>query len=210
MEDLEPPYEHMKLTVLKESYRFGDNLAKILDEKVYGNVGLSGASQNGTLLISCISAPGEDSNYSNKSEAEAIGQFVRSLSADDGTVAVLAPYNNQVFAVSQQLKRTGTTVMTIHKSQGREWDTVIISVTINDPDSRSFMNTTSIRNLKLINTAVSRAKKHLVIVCDFDKWTGRDDQLISCLVDYADRNGELYEPVFGDSPSEDYYDEDDF
>ncbi len=210
IEDLDPPYEHMKLTVLKESYRFGQNLARILDEKVYGNVGLSGISQNGSLLISCISAPGTDVNYSNESEAEAIGQFVRSLSADDGTVAVLAPYNNQVFAINQKLKGTGTTVMTIHKSQGREWDTVIISVTNNDPDSRSFMNTTSIRNLKLINTAVSRAKRHLVIVCDFDKWAGRKDQLISSLVDYADDNGELYEPVFEEAVSDFGYDEDDF
>ena len=82
--------------------------------------------------------------------------------------------------------------MTIHKSQGREWDTVIVSVTDTDPYGRAFMDTRDLRNLKLVNTAVSRAKKYLYIVCDYDSWKGKDDELISKLIDYAAEQGELY------------------
>lgn len=191
----EPPFNHMKLSVLRQSFRFGDNLARILDENVYGNIGLTGASEAGALVIKCFDlSDDEDGKYLNPLEAEAILDYLDHMTADDGTVAVLAPYNKQVAELKGRIgKKNSVDVMTIHKSQGREWDTVIISVTNNNPDDNSFMNTKDVRNLRLINTAVSRAKKQLIIFCDYEKWSGRRDQLISRLVDHAKKNGELYD-----------------
>jgi len=34
-----------------------------------------------------------------------------------------------------------------------------------------------------VNTAVSRAKQHLIIVCDADAWQHKQDQLISGLIE---------------------------
>lgn len=190
--DPKPRYDKMKLTVLKKSYRFGENLANILDENVYGGIGLTGTDRNGNLRISCFSVPGERSGNANLPQVEAIRTIVEEfMSADSKSVIALAPYNNQVNALTRALNGTPAKAMTIHKSQGREWDTVIVSVTDSDPYGGGFMDTRKLSNLKLINTAVSRAKKHLIIVCDYTQWSGKEDELISKLVDYAESVGEL-------------------
>lgn len=195
IDDSKPRYDKMKLAVLRKSYRFGENLARILDENVYGNIGLTGTDRNGNLRISCFSAPGERSGNANPSQVAAIKTIVEEFISDDSRSAIaLAPYNNQVNALERALSGTSVKAMTIHKSQGREWDTVIISVTDSDPYGGGFMDTRELRNLKLVNTAVSRAKKHLIIVCDYNQWAEKDDELISKLIDYAKSVDELYEP----------------
>lgn len=193
IDDRQPEYQHMKLSVLKESYRFGENLARILDRNVYGSIGLSGVSHDGELKIRCNSVEGDKANNCNQAEIEAIEAIAEeSIERDSRTAVVLAPYNNQVDELGNVLKGKNVDLMTIHKSQGREWDTVIVSVTDTDPYGRAFMDTRDLRNLKLVNTAVSRAKKYLFIVCDYDSWKGKDDELISKLIDYAAEQGELY------------------
>ena len=73
-------------------------------------------------------------------------------------------------------------VLTIHGSQGREWDIVILSVV--DTTNKWFTNSkcTKSNGLKVINTAVSRAKKKLVIVCDANYWKTQQEQLIGKLI----------------------------
>ena len=75
--------------------------------------------------------------------------------------------------------------MTIHKSQGSEWETVIISVA--DTSNMWFTNTQKrqTRALELINTAVSRAKHDLIIVCDYAYWIRQNNQLITELLKNA-------------------------
>ena len=85
--------------------------------------------------------------------------------------------------------------MTIHASQGREWDTVIVSVVDSRVNEWSFMNSKDPKMKKVVNTAVSRAKHRLVIVCDFDKWKDQDGQLISALINYANNNGDCYTSI---------------
>ena len=68
-------------------------------------------------------------------------------------------------------------VFTIHGSQGREWDTVILSVV--ETTHSGFLTPV------LINTAVSRAKKCLILVCDADYWKTRDEHLIGGLLSCA-------------------------
>ena len=79
--------------------------------------------------------------------------------------------------------------MTVHRSQGREWDTVIISIRDNECTSASLRLTftSTVKTLdgaRVINTAVSRAKKRLVIVCDTDFWMNRvdDEELLRNLI----------------------------
>jgi hypothetical protein len=52
----------------------------------------------------------------------------------------------------------------------------------------------------------------LIIVCDYDSWYGKDGQLISALIKYANDNGECYtslDDAMGDYSGE-YDDEDDY
>ena len=82
-------------------------------------------------------------------------------------------------------------IMSIHKSQGQEWDTVIISVV--DHQSKGgygmwFTDTTNkmSKGLKVINTAVSRAKKRLILVGHYGFWMEQDDQLLGMLFGTAE------------------------
>ena len=76
-------------------------------------------------------------------------------------------------------------ILTIHKSQGREWDTVIISICDGNacgeekaPRFTSTLWNGGMVGKRVINTALSRAKKKLVIVCDKDYWEDKNGELI--------------------------------
>ena len=75
------------------------------------------------------------------------------------------------------------TVLTVHGSQGREWDTVLFSVV--DADNNKWFTTTLIpksNGTQIINTAVSRAKKKLILVCDYEYWSEQSNELIGKLL----------------------------
>ena len=204
LEDLASSYlageeqRHRRTAVcrLTRSHRFGDNLAGILDRYVYRN-GISG-SPDGSLEIACIDIVFTDrKDRSNIGEAEAIAEFLSAEGPDPSDVAVLTPYRNQVALLKRRLpKRYEDSVLTVHRSQGREWDTVVLSVV----DNRVILegkdlqlHLTSMKDgcggESVINTAVSRAKKRLIIVCDREFWSGREGELISALVDASEPTG---------------------
>lgn len=178
-----PEFRETKKADLKETYRFGENLAKVLDEYVYRN-GFKGKSANGTTEILFIHADKTNGQKKreNPAEVRAIQNFVSTASMED--FVILTPYNFQVSLIGQMLpkERNEQRIMTVHKSQGREWDTVILSVS--DTYDMWFTDSTNNQSngLNLLNTAVSRAKKNLVIVCDINFWKYQRGQLISGLL----------------------------
>ena len=101
--------------------------------------------------------------------------------------AILTPYRNQVdlikhHPIKSQIDHTPN-VMTIHASEGKEWDTVILSVVDDTPGK--LMTCTTKKDgpgLNTINTAVSRAKKRIVFVCNESFWRNRDGELITDLI----------------------------
>ena len=184
LEDAEPEFESMAQGRLTTSHRFGANLADVLDRFVYSN-GLRGSSQGGDLEILCIDAvctsrEGRD----NRSEAEAVRDYLRSERPDPGDVAILTPYSVQLALIKKLVgRRYRDCAMTVHGSQGREWDTVVLSVADNGICSRDvpfrFTGSDSKVGLRVINTAVSRARRRLVLVCDREFWCDREGELIS-------------------------------
>ena len=80
------------------------------------------------------------------------------------------------------LERNELKILTVHGSQGREWDTVILSVV--DTNDKWFVDSMlpKSKGLNLINTAVSRAKNQLILVCDTDYWFNQNGQLITDLL----------------------------
>ena len=184
LEDAEPEFESMAQGRLTTSHRFGANLADVLDRFVYSN-GLRGSSQGGDLEILCIDAvctsrEGRD----NRSEAEAVRDYLRSERPDPGDVAILTPYSVQLALIKKLVGRSyRDCAMTVHGSQGREWDTVVLSVADNGTCSRDvpfrFTGSDSKVGLRVINTAVSRARRRLVLVCDREFWCDREGELIS-------------------------------
>ena len=75
--------------------------------------------------------------------------------------------------------------MTVHGSQGKEWNDIVLSVV--DTDRMWFVDTLnqSSRGMNVLNTAVSRARKRLFIVCNYNFWIRQDKQLLKGLLDVA-------------------------
>jgi ATP-dependent exoDNAse (exonuclease V) alpha subunit len=85
-------------------------------------------------------------------------------------------------------------ILTVHKSQGKEWDAVFFSVS--DNTTNYFLTNSKCRtakSLQLINTAISRARRELILVCDCNFWANREGQLISALLKIS----EPYDGAFG-------------
>lgn len=174
-----PGFDRTATASLTDSFRFGPNLAKILDRCIYQN-GIIGCGK-GSLSIESVDARCEERGTVNLPEVQAISRYIDAHKKDLGSLVILTPYRDQVQALKNHLPpELKDDIMTVHKSQGREWDTVIISIRDNEYTSSSLRltYTSTVKTpdgARVMNTAVSRAKKRLVIVCDTDFWANRVD-----------------------------------
>lgn len=167
-----PRLEITKKVDLTLSHRFGDNLARILDECVYQN-GIHGAG-GAALQIECIDCrnPKREGKRDNLAEAEAIGAYIKAHPLEPDSFVIITPYTDQVKVLNQLYPKLKNNILTVHRSQGREWDTVILSVADdhlhNRPVPLRFTSTVDPQAIgrNVINTAVSRARRRLVIFCD--------------------------------------------
>lgn len=178
---------------LKRTHRFGNSLAHVLNQFVYMN-GFGSNMVNGQTEIFFINVPHFFPQplhegrvmRENIHEACAIRDLVQNQQVIDDFV-ILTPYTKQMRAIGTLLpkERNDHKILTVHGSQGREWDTVILSIV--DTDKKFFTdskNKTS-RGINLINTAVSRAKNRLIIVCNTNYWTTQPNQLIKGILEQA-------------------------
>ena len=172
----ESPLEHrFPRSVLKLTHRFGNNLARLLDELFYERIGFESACVDGVdLIVRFVSVRSSGDGRMNSGEAVAAAQWIQQHGALG--IAVIAPYKAQVAELSRVLPSgLRDEVLTIHASQGREWDTVVLSAA--DTSRRPYFTDTTLPIGKLVmNTAISRAKKRIVLVFDADYWSGRQDR----------------------------------
>lgn len=179
---------------LRYTHRFGDNLANILNEHVYRN-GFASDSGKGETEIFYVHVDTPVPQFRNamqkptresEPEALAIKQFIQMNGLSD--YAILTPYTNQVKLLAKILtkERNEGRILTVHGAQGKEWDNVLISVV--DTDKKWFTDTkfAKTRGLHLINTAVSRAKRRVIIFCNYPFWKKQNGQLIKGLLDVAE------------------------
>ncbi|WP_051420683.1 AAA domain-containing protein [Helicobacter pametensis] len=175
-----------KTAILKETFRYGDNLARLLDEFVYQN-GLKGrAIESEVYYLDCSSLSLEslrgevDSRHISPKEIQGIKTILSSMS---GSYAIITPFVKQ----RQALIYNGVPydrVFTIHGSQGQEFDDVIFSpVTLHYHLSDS----SNPLALQALNVAISRVKKRLIVVCDVGFWQNRPDQFLSRILAIAKR-----------------------
>lgn len=180
-------------TSLNSTFRFGNNLSKILAKHVYED-NFHSQNLNGEtkiLFADATKIEGLKSRVSS-SEVTQIKKIVYELKqASKNDFVILTPYKKQVKLLNTHLpqERNELKILTVHGSQGREWETVILSVV--DTSDKWFVDSTILisKGLNLLNTAVSRAKKQLIIVCDINYWKNQNGQLLTDLL----KNGENYE-----------------
>ncbi|WP_336704617.1 DEAD/DEAH box helicase [Chryseobacterium indologenes] len=178
--------ENISKTSLNATYRFGNNLAQILSKHVYEN-DFSSNNPKGETQIQYINAKKAEGPKSRVSmnEVSEISKLVHSLKKN-GTedFVILTPYKKQIRLLNNSLpqERNDLKILTVHGSQGREWDTVILSIV--DTYDKWFVDTTIpiSKGLNLVNTAVSRAKRNLIVVCDKNYWAAQSGQLVTELI----------------------------
>ena len=123
----------------------------------------------------------------NISEAQCVLKILNKGVLENDDFAVLTPYRDQVSLLAKLKPELieQDRLLTVHKSQGREWHTVIYSACdIGNGLTPWFTDSTNPLSggLSNVNTAVSRAKQHLIIICDSNAWEAKPNQLISGLI----------------------------
>ncbi len=183
--DAPASFKNIKRSDLTITYRFDKVLARILDQHLY-HIGFTGVQGKEAVAIRYLDVPHLPGNQkrSNPGEAHAI---CKALSLFGNNYAILTPYRNQAGLIRTLLPvLQRDAVFTVHASQGSEWDTVVLSVT--DTSNMWFTNSKNpvSKGGKLMNTAISRTKKVLVLVCDVSFWRAQPEQLICSLLDIAE------------------------
>lgn len=169
---------------LTQTFRFDKKLAEILNRHVYKN-GFTSSLDKAQTEIYFIHAEKRDPPKSRVSgqEVKAIQTLLQQFDEQEEFI-ILTPYRNQVVELGKEMprERNDLKILTVHKSQGQEWHTVILSVV--DTGDKWFVDSTSKESngLNLLNTAVSRAKNRLFIVCDMRFWKHQPEQLVTDLL----------------------------
>lgn len=162
--------------MLVEHYRCHPKIINFCNKKFYNNelvIMTKDNNENDVIKVIRTVKGNLSRNKSNQRQVEEIKKIISKSKEDIG---IIAPYNNQVELVKENLG--DIEVNTVHKYQGREKDTIIIS-TVED-DISDFVG-----DAKILNVAVSRAKKHLYFIV-----TGNEikNSNVKDFIDYVDYN----------------------
>ena len=177
----EPGIPQVNLT---RTHRFGPSLSSILDRFVYKNdfgSAKSDREDTGVFLLQ-VDKVTRRKQRSNPAEVRAIQHLLpRLLKKGMDDFAIVAPYTKQIDALRREMPEVyeQERILTVHKSQGREWDYVIFSIC--DTDDAYFVDSLKphTHGLNLLNTAISRTRKGLILVGDIRYWREQPGQLLA-------------------------------
>jgi hypothetical protein len=171
---------NVEQTLLREHYRCHPTIINFCNQRFYGGnlLVMTEDHHESNVMMVIRTAPGHhEYNHYNQREIDVVkNEILPQLDSLDD-VGIIAPYNSQVNQFNQQIHSIETA--TIHKYQGREKDTIIMSVT--DDQITDFSD-----DPNLINVAISRAKKRFCLVVSGNE-QGRKGN-INDLIDYIAYN----------------------
>ncbi len=146
-------------TILREHYRCHPKIINFCNQKFYRNELVIMTEDKGEEDVLKVVKTVRGNHIRNKYSQRQIDiikqEIIGKYDLDMSKTGIIAPYKNQANAVKKQIKDSDSS--TVHKFQGREKDNIIIS-TVDDQIS-DFAD-----DPNLINVAVSRAKKRLILV----------------------------------------------
>ena len=145
-------------TLLREHYRCHPRIIDFCNRKFYGGGLLIMTEDDGKpdTLRAIKTVPGHHARkHYNQREIDVIRDEVIAHLPEQTDIGIIAPYNVQVDELSRQLPEIESA--TVHKFQGREKDTIIMSVV--DDQITEFSD-----DPNLLNVAISRAKERFCLV----------------------------------------------
>lgn len=181
-----PDFNSLNKENLTLTYRFGQNLLDVLSEEIY-NLKMQSAPNKENIEILYINAPKTSVSVKKRENQDEVKRIYNYLIFHrDEDIAILSPYKNQIFELKKKCwLYCKDNIMTVHGSQGQEWDTVILSVC--DTYDKFFTDSCNPKTegKLILNTAISRVKNKLIIVCDYNYWINQPNQLICKLLKIA-------------------------
>lgn len=167
--------------LLREHYRCHPKIINFCNQKFYRGelVIMTKDNREDDVLSVVKTVPGnhERNHYSQRQIDVIKNEIIPKYVSNPEETGIIAPYKNQVEALNREI--TDVDAATVHKFQGKEKDNIIISTV--DDEISDFAD-----DPYLINVAVSRAKKKLMLVV-----TGNEqskERNITDLIDYIQYN----------------------
>lgn len=162
--------------MLIEHYRCHPKIINFCNKKFYNNQLAIMTKDNGEEDVIKVIKTVKGNLSRGKANQRQVDEIKNILTVYNDDVGIIVPYNSQVDLVKENLGNVE--VSTIHKFQGREKNTIIISTV--DDDISEFVG-----NDKILNVAISRAKKNLYFIV-----TGNEikNSNIKDFIDYVDYN----------------------
>lgn len=168
-------------TLLREHYRCHPKIINFCNQKFYrGELIIMTTDKGEDDVLSVVkTVPGnhERNHYSQRQIDVIKNEIIPKYVSNTEETGIITPYKNQVEALSREINDIDAA--TVHKFQGKEKENIIISTV--DDEISDFVD-----DPYLLNVAVSRAKKKLMLVV-----TGNEqvkERNITDLIDYIQYN----------------------
>jgi superfamily I DNA and/or RNA helicase len=171
-------------TLLREHYRCHPKIIGFCNQKFYNNDLVIMTEDHGepdTLSVIKTNVGNHRRDHINQRQIDITIKEALPMLKDTipENIGIIAPYKDQVAAITSQLETDKIEVNTVHKYQGREKDSIVLT-TVDD------LVTDFSDDPNLLNVAVSRAKKKLCLIV-----SGNDqpvDSNIGDLISYIEYN----------------------
>lgn len=145
---------------LCEHYRCHPQIIGFCNQKFYNGELIVMTDDDGDSALQLVTtvAGNHERDRINQRQIDVIRmEILPKLECPKDRIGIIAPYRNQVDQLIRELADSSIDIATVHKFQGREKDIIILS-TVDD------IVTEFSDDPNLLNVAVSRAKKKLIIV----------------------------------------------
>ena len=151
-------FKNAPVTLLREHYRCHPKIIEFCNQRFYNGelITMTADKEEKDVLQVVQTVPGNHARgHFNQREIDVIAQEVLPACSDSESIGIITPYRAQAVAINQAVGKD--IASTVHKYQGRECDTIIMSTVDNAPTEFS-------DDANLLNVAISRAKTRLCLV----------------------------------------------
>lgn len=168
------------VTLLREHYRCHPKIIEFCNQRFYNGELIAMTSDNNEdkVLQVIKTVPGNHArgHYNQREIDVIVHEVIPEYEATD-SIGIITPYRDQALAINRTIDKD--VASTVHKFQGRECDTIIMSMVDNSPTEFS-------DDPNLMNVAISRAKKRLCVVVNGNEMPSNSN--LSQLISYIQYN----------------------
>jgi len=179
-------YSDIPKTLLREHYRCHPKIIGFCNKKFYNNelIILTNESIGDKPLVVYKTAKGNHARGNlNQRQIDIILEEIipiLKLETSPKDIGIISPYKIQKEEINKQLDSNNIEVATVHKYQGREKDTIILTTVANEIND-------FVDKANLINVAVSRAENKLILIVS-DSNIASENSNIGDLIKYIQYN----------------------